>query len=167
MACSIPLRILCGLFHPSPPPGHWIGRHRQTDKPAEGWHRQRWTPDGAANGRLPLDDRQVLVYKPGLYNTLQQCTEFSGMANIKSAMKRIRQDAKRTERNKARRSRVRTYVKQVEVAIAAGNGDDARTALVLAQKELDRAAGKGLIKRNNASRKVSRLNARVKALAAA
>ena len=89
------------------------------------------------------------------------------MANIKSAMKRIRQDAKRTERNKARRSRVRTYVKQVELAIAAGNGEDARTALVQAQKELDRAAGKGLIKRNNAARKVSRLNARVKALAAA
>lgn len=89
------------------------------------------------------------------------------MANIKSAIKRIRQDAKRTERNKARRSRVRTFVKQVEVAIAEGKGEDARAALVLAQKELDRAAGKGLIKRNNASRKVSRLNARVRAIAAA
>ncbi len=89
------------------------------------------------------------------------------MANIKSAMKRIRQDAKRTERNKARRSRMRSQVKQVEVALASGDTENARAALVAAQKELDRAASRGLIKRNNAARKVSRLNARVKALVAA
>ncbi len=89
------------------------------------------------------------------------------MANIKSAMKRIRQDAKRTERNIARRSRVRTYVKKVELAITAGDADVARAALRDAQKELDRAATKGVVRSATAARKVSRLNARVKALATA
>lgn len=89
------------------------------------------------------------------------------MANIKSAMKRIRQDAKRTERNTARRSRVRTFVKKVELAITSGNADVARAALRDAQKELDRAATKGVLKSAAAARKVSRLNARVKALATA
>lgn len=89
------------------------------------------------------------------------------MANIKSAEKRIRQTAKRTERNIARRSRMRTYVKRVETAIASGDQSAAGEALKLAQAELDRAAQKGVLKRNTAARKVSRLNARVKALATA
>lgn len=89
------------------------------------------------------------------------------MANIKSAEKRIRQTAKRTERNIARRSRMRTYVKRVETAIATGDQTAAGEALKLAQAELDRAAQKGVLKRNTAARKVSRLNARVKALATA
>lgn len=89
------------------------------------------------------------------------------MANIKSAMKRIRQDAKRTERNTARRSRVRTFVKKVELAIASGDAQVAQAALRDAQKELDRAATKGVVKTATASRKVSRLNARVRALATA
>ncbi len=114
-----------------------------------------------------LDGSPLLVYKPALQNTLLQCTEFTGMANIKSAMKRIRQDAKRTERNKARRSRMRSQVKQVEVALAAGDTENVAAAMLAAQKELARAASRGLIKRNNASRKISRLNARVKALVVA
>ncbi len=89
------------------------------------------------------------------------------MANIKSAQKRIRQTVTRTARNTERRSRMRTYVKRVELAIASGNADEARSALVAAQSQLERAAQKGIIKRNNASRKVSRLSARVKALATA
>jgi len=89
------------------------------------------------------------------------------MANIKSAEKRIRQTAKRTERNIARRSRMRTFVKRVETAIASGDQSAAGEALKLAQAELDRAAQKGVLKRNTAARKVSRLNARVKALATA
>lgn len=89
------------------------------------------------------------------------------MANIKSAEKRIRQTAKRTERNIARRSRMRTYVKRVETAIASGDQTAAGEALKLAQAELDRAAQRGVLKRNTAARKVSRLNARVKALATA
>lgn len=89
------------------------------------------------------------------------------MANIKSAMKRIRQNAKRYERNKARRSRVRTYVKKVELAVSSGDGAAAREALVAAQKELDKAASRGVLKRQAAARKVSRLNARVKSLVGA
>lgn len=89
------------------------------------------------------------------------------MANIKSAMKRIRQTQKRNERNTARRSRQRTYVKQLEAAIDAGDAATAQTALKVAQSELHKAASKGVIKRNTASRKVSRLNARVKAMASA
>lgn len=89
------------------------------------------------------------------------------MANIKSAQKRIRQDAKRTERNTARRTRMRTFVKRVETAIASGDQAAANTALRLAQSELQHCAQKGVIKRNTASRKVSRLNARIRALAAA
>ena len=89
------------------------------------------------------------------------------MANSRQAEKRIRQTAKRTERNIARRSRMRTYVKRVETAIASGDQSAAGEALKLAQAELDRAAQKGVLKRNTAARKVSRLNARVKALATA
>jgi small subunit ribosomal protein S20 len=89
------------------------------------------------------------------------------MANIKSAQKRIRQDAKRTERNTTRRTRMRTFVKRVEIAIETGDQAAANAALRLAQSELQHCAQRGVIKRNNASRKVSRLNARIKALATA
>ncbi|WP_416899796.1 MAG: 30S ribosomal protein S20 [Minwuia sp.] len=89
------------------------------------------------------------------------------MANIKSSQKSIRQDAKRTARNVARRSRMRTYVKRVETAIAGGDHTEAMAALKIAQSEIDTAAQKGIVKRNMAARKVARLNARVKALASA
>ena len=86
------------------------------------------------------------------------------MANTASARKRIRQTAKRTQRNQARKSRMRTFVKKVEVACASGDKAAAAEALRLAQPELQRAAGKGVIHRNTVSRKISRLAARVKAL---
>lgn len=89
------------------------------------------------------------------------------MANIKSSEKDIRRTAKRTARNVARRSRLRTYVKKVETALAAGDSQAATDALKVAQSELDKAAQKGIIKRNAAARKVSRLNARTKSLASA
>ena len=89
------------------------------------------------------------------------------MANTASARKRIRQTAKRTLRNQARKSRMRTFVKKVEVACATGDKAAAAEALRLAQPELQRAAGKGVIHRNTVSRKISRLAARVKALASA
>ncbi|ANK80264.1 30S ribosomal protein S20 [Minwuia thermotolerans] len=89
------------------------------------------------------------------------------MANIKSSEKDIRRTATRTARNVARRSRMRTYVKRVEVALAAGDAEAANKALQIAQSELDKAAQKGVIKRNAAARKVSRLNARTRALASA
>lgn len=88
------------------------------------------------------------------------------MANTASARKRIRQTATRTARNQARKSRMRTFVRKVEEAIAAGDKAAAAAALVAAQPEMQRAAGKGVTHRNTVARKVSRLAARVKALAA-
>jgi small subunit ribosomal protein S20 len=88
------------------------------------------------------------------------------MANTASAQKRIRQTAKRTERNQARKSRMRTFVKKVETAIAGGNKDAAAAALIAAQPEMQRAATKGVVHANTISRKLSRLSARVKALPA-
>ena len=88
------------------------------------------------------------------------------MANTASARKRIRQTERRTARNKARISRLRTFVKKVEEAIASGNKDMATAALKAAQPEMQRAAGKGVVHKNTISRKVSRLSARVKAIAA-
>jgi small subunit ribosomal protein S20 len=88
------------------------------------------------------------------------------MANTASAQKRIRQTAKRTARNQARKSRMRTFVKKVETALAGGNKEDAAAALREAQPELQRAAGKGVIHANTIARKLSRLSARVKALPA-
>ena len=89
------------------------------------------------------------------------------MANTASAQKRIRQTAKRTERNKARKSRVRTFVKKVETAIAGGDKEAAAAALIAAQPEMQRAATKGVVHANTVARKISRLSARVKALPAA
>ena len=88
------------------------------------------------------------------------------MANTASARKRIRQNVKRTLRNTARKSRMRKFVKKVEVACASGDKDAAAAALRAAQPEMQRAAGKGVIHKNTVSRKLSRLSARVKAMAA-
>ena len=86
------------------------------------------------------------------------------MANIRSAKKRIRQTARKTVVNRNRLSRMRTYVKKVETAIAAGDKNAAGAALKEAQPEIMRGVTKGLLHRNTAARKMSRLNARVKAL---
>jgi small subunit ribosomal protein S20 len=86
------------------------------------------------------------------------------MANTASARKRIRQTAKRTERNQARKARMRTFIKKVEVALTGGDKAQAAEALRAAQPELQRAAGKGVIHRNTVARKLSRLAKRVKAL---
>ena len=86
------------------------------------------------------------------------------MANTASAKKRNRQTVKRTERNAARKSRMRTFVKKVETAIAGGDKSAAASALQAAQPEMQRAAGKGVIHRNTVGRKISRLSARIKAL---
>jgi small subunit ribosomal protein S20 len=88
------------------------------------------------------------------------------MANTASARKRIRQTERRTVRNHARRSRMRTFVKKVEVAIAGGDKAAAAAALQAAQPELQRAAGKGVIHSNTVARKLSRLSKRIKSLAA-
>jgi small subunit ribosomal protein S20 len=88
------------------------------------------------------------------------------MANIKSAKKRIRQTERRTEINRARMSRVRTFVRKVETAIASGDKTAAQAALKEAQPEIMRGVTKGVIHRNTASRRLSRLSARIKALSA-
>ncbi len=86
------------------------------------------------------------------------------MAYHKSAKKRIRQTERRTAVNRARVSRVRTFVKKVELAIAGGDKKAAQEALKTAQPELMRGVSKGVIHRNTASRKMSRLSARVNAM---
>lgn len=88
------------------------------------------------------------------------------MANTSSAKKMVRKIAQRTEVNKARRTRMRTFVKKVEQAIEAGVQADAKTALVTAESEMMRAVGKGILHKKTGSRKVSRLSARVKAMTA-
>ena len=87
------------------------------------------------------------------------------MANTASARKRNRQTIKRTARNAARKSRVRTFIKKVEVAVAGGDKQVATAALRDAQPEMQRAASKGVLHRNKMARKLSRLSARIKALA--
>jgi small subunit ribosomal protein S20 len=96
------------------------------------------------NGRLPQDDK--------------------AMANTSSAKKAARQNARRTEINKARRSRLRSYVGKVEDAIAAGDRSGAAAALKEAEPVIMRSAQKGVVHKNTASRKVSRLTQRVAAL---
>lgn len=86
------------------------------------------------------------------------------MANTPSAKKAARKIARRTAVNKARRSRIRTFVRKVEEAIASGDKAAAERALRAAQPELMRAASKGVVHRNTAARKVSRLARRVKTL---
>ena len=86
------------------------------------------------------------------------------MANHASARKRIRTNATRAAINTARRSRVRTFAKKVELAIASGDAAAAAEALKAAQPELMRGAAKGVVEKKAASRKISRLSARIKAM---
>ena len=86
------------------------------------------------------------------------------MAHHKSAKERIRQSARRNAINKGRRSRVRNELRKVEAAIAGGDRATAEAALRAAQPELHRGAAKGVIHRNSAARKLSRLTKRVRAL---
>jgi small subunit ribosomal protein S20 len=87
------------------------------------------------------------------------------MANTPQAKKRIRRNDRRAEINGARVSRIRTQVKKVESALAAGDKAAATTALAAVQPELARGVAKGVLHKNTASRKFSRLNKRLEALA--
>ncbi len=87
------------------------------------------------------------------------------MANTKSAKKAVRVIERRTAMNKNRRSRMRTFIRKVEEAIATGDQSAAATALRDAQPEIMRGAQKGIIHKNTASRKISRLSARIRVLA--
>ncbi|MEL6172155.1 MAG: 30S ribosomal protein S20 [Pseudomonadota bacterium] len=86
------------------------------------------------------------------------------MANSPQSKKRARQNERRLEINKARRSRIRTYLRKVEEAIASGDKEAAKNALKAAQPELMRGVSKGVFHKNTAARKMSRLSSRVKAL---
>ena len=88
------------------------------------------------------------------------------MANTAQSKKRARQNEKRAAVNKARRSRIRTYLRKVEEAIASGDQTAAQEALKAAQPELMRGVTKGIFHKNTASRKMSRLAARVKSIGA-
>ena len=89
------------------------------------------------------------------------------MANTKSAQKAVRKIERRTAVNRSRRSQMRTYLRKVEEAIASGDQAAAGTALAEAAPLMMRAAQKGIVHKNTASRKVSRLTKRVRAIAAA
>ena len=86
------------------------------------------------------------------------------MANTPQSKKRARQNERKLEINKARRSRIRTFLKKVEEAISSGDKNAANTALKSAQPELMRGVSKGVYKKNTAARKMSRLSSRVKSL---
>ena len=89
------------------------------------------------------------------------------MANTPQSKKRARQIERRTAVNKARRSRIRTFLRKVEEAVSGGDQATAKTAFVEAQSELMRAVSKGVVHKNTGSRKVSRLAAQLKKMAAA
>ena len=84
------------------------------------------------------------------------------MANTPQSKKRARQSERQTAVNKARRSRIRTFLRKVEEAIASGNAEAAQAALKAAQPEIARGVTKGVLHKNTVSRKISRLAARVK-----
>lgn len=89
------------------------------------------------------------------------------MANHASSKKRIRRNARRAVINGARRTRMRTFVKKVELALADGDAAQATEAYKAAQPEIHRSVAKGILHKNTAARKLSRLSARIKALKSA
>ena len=86
------------------------------------------------------------------------------MPNKASAKKRLRQTIKKTTENKNRKTRIKTFVKKVEQAVAQGDQDAANGVLRTAQSEIMRGVSKGVLHKNSAGRKISRLNSRVKGL---
>ena len=111
-----------------------------------------------------LDQHRYAVYKPLL--DILSLTRGRVMANHKSSKKRIIRNANRAEINKSRLSRIRTYIKKVDAAITSGSQETAQAALREAQPEIMRGVSKGVLHKNTASRKISRLAARVKSVGA-
>jgi len=87
------------------------------------------------------------------------------MANTLQAKKRIRQTARKTDANRGRVSRIRTFVKKVDTAVEAGDKKAAQAAFALAKPEIARGVSKGVFRKNTASRKISRMQKRINALA--
>lgn len=83
------------------------------------------------------------------------------MANHASSKKRVRRNERRELINKNRRSRIRTFIKKIELALDAGNPEDAQNAFQQAQPEVSRGVSKGIMHKNTASRKMSRLSSRI------
>jgi small subunit ribosomal protein S20 len=86
------------------------------------------------------------------------------MANTRTAQQNIRLNLRRAEINRDRRGRIRTFIKKVEAAIQEGNQEKARDAFKQAQPEIHRGVNKGILHKNTAGRKISRLSAHIKAL---
>lgn len=124
----------------------------------------------AADIRLPTSARSAPAVMAGKATgglvIADVIRELDDMANTRSAKKAARQAARRTDINKARRSRIRTFVRRVEQAIATGDRAAAEEALRTAEPELMRGVHKGVLHKNTAARKVSRLAQRIKALGA-
>lgn len=113
---------------------------------------------------MVIDAVLLALYKPRF--RIRSPILEPAMAQHQSAKKRIRRNESRRKINHARISRVRTFVKKVEAAIASGDQKAASTALRLAQPEMHRGVSKGVVHRNTAARKLSRLSRRIKAMSA-
>ena len=113
---------------------------------------------------MMIDAVRPALYKPRF--RIRSLILEPAMAQHQSAKKRIRRNEKRRKINHARVSRVRTFVKSVEAAIASGDQEAASLALRLAQPEMHRGVSKGVVHRNTAARKLSRLSRRIKAMPA-
>ena len=105
----------------------------------------------------------LIIFKVTFYLKLYYDKD-NAMANHKSALKRIRQTEKRTERNRFYRTRLKNIVKAVRTAVDAGNKEEAAEAFKVANKQIHKFVSKGLLKKETASRKVSRLHQAVNAL---
>lgn len=88
------------------------------------------------------------------------------MPNSTSAKKRVRRDEKHTQYNAQAIRRIRSFIKKVVIQIAQNNKEEARKALRIAESELQKGVSKGIVKKNTASRKISRLSASIKKIAA-
>jgi small subunit ribosomal protein S20 len=111
--------------------------------------------------------RALLIFRAGARLPPDPIEALDSMANNPGAKKSIRKIARRTEVNKSRRSRVRTYLRKFEESLVAGDVAVAKAAFTEAQSELMRAVSKGVVHKNTGARKVSRLAARLKKLAVA
>lgn len=106
----------------------------------------------------------AVTIRPALENQASRPQAELEMANHRSAKKRIRQTVRRTAVNRNRISRIRTFVKKVEAAIASGSKEAAAEALREAQPEIHRGVSKGVLHKNTAARRLSRLSRRINAL---
>jgi len=144
------------------------GRHRKGFPFRNAWSIGRPTCAWARLGKnqIHLSGWGLLVFRATILKPIDQ-RKPPPMANTAQSKKRARQADARYAVNKARRSRIRTFLRKVEEAIASGNGEAAQAALKAAQPELARGVTKGVLHKNTVARKMSRLASRVNAVAKA